>query len=789
MFMDSTKKFNFKGILIAFLCLLLAASFFTKGLYNDDLFIIFMLFITPLFLLFLFEQYKTGQGSFFSHNLDWAMLALLMAFSLSLINAVEIRSAIIGLMRFTACVFIFWMCYRASLQHSGYKAVLYSFHLTGVIMVIFAVLAYCGIVPYHSVVVDRLTGNFDYPNTFGAFAGIIFLLGWGLVLSTQNKVARTFVSGGNALLLLAILGSLSRGAWMLFPVAVITYFILIKREHRLNALLALIIAAIPGVLNAILLLSSGPKTLSFFYLILCLVLAAGLQLTVDRINLTGKINSIPKKLLLAVAGVFLVLVLCSVLLVPSVKTTLQGSLGRLANISLQDKNVQYRIEFSHDALKIVRDHPLVGVGSGGWNVVYHQYAKHLYWTDKPHNYFLQTWAENGTIGFLALIAIWLFFCQLLWKHRKRKDDDESALFWGAAVACFYLGSHSLIDFDMSYGAIAFLLFGLIGALKGRADINANELVSMASTHSEKEKKKRKQKQDQMSLWKGKVIPGMTIASVVAFALFVYAACLITARINYLKALDIIDQNPTQGIVYLNKAIEFDSLNAYYWNTAASFYVAVFKATHNVAFLNLAIADCKNAEKLCPYTIPVLNDINKCYDQLGEYDLCIGVADKLTRINPWDPNGYCSLANTQVMGGLSSMIKKQQVKQADEYWLAATKVIDRVPADIEVPPIGLNYTTGEALLLLGKKDEGELYLQKMLIASTEDTRPMYIEQVDTFRKNARLWLIASFENSGNIDEAKILMDQISSADQAEAKIHVDRYKSYISTAASLRAKNR
>ncbi|MEN6460594.1 MAG: O-antigen ligase family protein [Syntrophomonas sp.] len=732
----------------------------------------------------MYKQYKDRDGYFFAHKLDWAMLALLIAYAFSLINAVDIHAAIMGLMRFAACVLAFWICYRAALEDSGYKALIYSLYLTGVAMALFAVLVYCAITPYQNVDLYRLSGTFEYANTVGVYAGVIFLLGWGLALTVQNRITRIGIAGSNAVLLLVLAGSLSRGAFLLFPIAVIVYFITVKREQRLQALMALIIAAIPGILGANLLLSSGPKPISCIYLLLTFLLAVcmhwGIEYFINRIN----INFSLKKLSIGIASGVLILVLSGVLFLPIIKSGIPGgSLSRLTSISLQEHNLQLRIMFSHDAFEIVKDHPIIGIGSGGWNALYHQYARQLYWSDNTHNYFLQTWVETGTIGLLALLAIWLVFCQLLWKHRRRGDDNESASFWGAAVACFYLGAHSIIDLNMAFSAIAFLLFGLMGALKGRAEKAIDEPIPTASANSRKNKKGPKHVREKRSQWKSKVIPGMTLASISAFVLFIYAACLVTASVNYQKVTKIMNQNPNQGIVYLNQAIQFDSLNADYWSTAASYYVALFRATNCLQDFNLAIADCKKAEELSPYAIPILNNINKSYEELGEYDKCIEVADKLTRINPWDPNGYASLANFQFMGGISSMIKQQQLQQADQYWLAATQTADRVPANITVSPVGLNCTSGQALLLLGRKDEGELFLRKMLTVPKG-----YSEQVDFFRKNARLWLIASLENSGNLDEAGKLMQDIPQADRAGAKTTVNTFKSYINTAASLRAKN-
>lgn len=70
-------------------------------------------------------------------------------------------------------------------------------------------------------------------------------------------------------------------------------------------------------------------------------------------------------------------------------------------------SVSQRLEFYNNTLHIIRDHPVTGVGTGGFRA---EYAKQVAGTDmtathNPHNEYLKVTAELGIAGLAALIAI------------------------------------------------------------------------------------------------------------------------------------------------------------------------------------------------------------------------------------------------------------------------------------------------------------------------------------------------------------------------------------------------
>ncbi len=69
--------------------------------------------------------------------------------------------------------------------------------------------------------------------------------------------------------------------------------------------------------------------------------------------------------------------------------------------------VGLRLDFYETSLRIIRRHPLIGVGTGGFVGAYaHEAARfHMETTHNPHNQFLLVMIETGLPGLVALIAL------------------------------------------------------------------------------------------------------------------------------------------------------------------------------------------------------------------------------------------------------------------------------------------------------------------------------------------------------------------------------------------------
>ena len=127
--------------------------------------------------------------------------------------------------------------------------------------------------------------------------------------------------------------------------------------------------------------------------------------------------------------------------------------------------------------RMFADHPWLGVGIGNYGTAYGDYAlPHWYLPlGHAHNAFINFLAEVGVIGFAAFIFFWLGIAWLAGRAAASGDGYAAALGIGILGAWAYLSVHSLFDnlFVQHMQLQLALLLGILFALTGDAAGAAN----------------------------------------------------------------------------------------------------------------------------------------------------------------------------------------------------------------------------------------------------------------------------------------------------------------------------
>ena len=134
---------------------------------------------------------------------------------------------------------------------------------------------------------------------------------------------------------------------------------------------------------------------------------------------------------------------------------------RLAEVahlrSRPEVSITSRIAASWDALRMFKDHPLIGTGAGSFEAVYPQYQSNptdLRW-DHAHNDYAEALAETGLLGGVIIAAALILFFRLAFRDlRERLQHRNSRLGIGAALGCCGMLVHSLVDFNLHIPANA-----------------------------------------------------------------------------------------------------------------------------------------------------------------------------------------------------------------------------------------------------------------------------------------------------------------------------------------------
>jgi O-antigen ligase len=148
----------------------------------------------------------------------------------------------------------------------------------------------------------------------------------------------------------------------------------------------------------------------------------------------------------------------------------QGLRGR----HVDDSAIRGRLSEVRSALMMVGDHPLLGVGSGNYEIHYPQYARVIGLDGRreergAHSLYLEVAAENGTLGLAVFGGMLAFALSGLQRTRKafaragETDFLHLTTAIGIAFVGFLIGS---VFLHLSYPRFFWLLAGIAMAVRG-----------------------------------------------------------------------------------------------------------------------------------------------------------------------------------------------------------------------------------------------------------------------------------------------------------------------------------
>jgi len=144
-----------------------------------------------------------------------------------------------------------------------------------------------------------------------------------------------------------------------------------------------------------------------------------------------------------------------------------------------------RFTMAADSMRMLRSSLISGVGAGAYEVAYPRYQS---WVtdsvvDHAHNDYAELLAETGLAGGLLLLAfLCMFFCQALYKLRRRLVDAEGWMRTAAAIACCGLFIHSFTDFNLHIPANA-AWFSAAAGLVAAVPVFGTDSHSAGAMHS------------------------------------------------------------------------------------------------------------------------------------------------------------------------------------------------------------------------------------------------------------------------------------------------------------------
>jgi putative inorganic carbon (hco3(-)) transporter len=155
-----------------------------------------------------------------------------------------------------------------------------------------------------------------------------------------------------------------------------------------------------------------------------------------------------------------VLLICALLTVATMGVIWVGGERVVSNLSTVTEELKpeddlarwntRRIDIWRATWRMIKDHPIAGVGFGGYFTAIPRYhdASGAYTPQQAHNDYLEILASGGVIGFGIFIWFMIVFVKRLRKRMREADYFRRAACFGALTGLFGVAVHSIFDFGL-----------------------------------------------------------------------------------------------------------------------------------------------------------------------------------------------------------------------------------------------------------------------------------------------------------------------------------------------------
>ncbi|MGQ9533559.1 MAG: O-antigen ligase family protein, partial [Desulfotomaculales bacterium] len=461
---------NLSPLILALLAVLLVLAPLGRGLFFSPELLLANAAAGALALLVALDVAARGAGERLSW-VDAGPVALVVAYAASTLMAVHIRPAVGALLTYLMYGTVYWAAARLSAREVHARAVLAACHAGVVATALVGALAAAGLLPVPGAWDGRsLMSTLQYKNAFAAYLATGCVAGMGLAVRA-GSLGRVMLASANALLVVLLFATQSRGGWVIFPLGLALLFWWVPAAYRYRALFHAVLfvtaglVAVRPVYGA---LTGGAGTRALVWLAAAAAAAGLAQLLYEGLAAWLNRPEVPDatRRLMARGGAAYVLAVALAYTTYAVGTapTVAAAVlpapvaARMATIGGEDVSFQARLLFTADALRVALDRPWLGGGGGAWNALYHQYQSSVYWTTEVHNHLAQVWVEAGIVGLLGFLGLVAGLVVAGRRAVARLPRDAAALTATAGAAAATLFLHSVLDFDLSLAALGVVLF-------------------------------------------------------------------------------------------------------------------------------------------------------------------------------------------------------------------------------------------------------------------------------------------------------------------------------------------
>lgn len=633
---------------------------FNRGLFFDDEFFYATAFLALVFGGFWLSRKLTDQAAIVPDPISLSTWGLFGAYLISLTVAINLRGAIGEIIRWGTYLLVFYLVAYGTRTRKDIDFYLKVLYVTGIAVALAGLGTAFGTFNFKGAFepeTGRILSTLQYANSLAVYLNTILIIGLFLASRSNNKIWNPLYGAGNYIIFLTFIGTQSRGGWLVFPLVLAIFILGQPGTRRIMALGNVLLAMLSSFLVSakVLNFAQGQNLgTNWLWLLAGAVIAGVLQLGMlavsEKLGTMEFLRNSKRGLVIGAVIVLLIAIGGGLLVTQKPELLPEKFVSRVKNINFEQHSVQERFYFYKDAAKIIREYPLLGTGGKGWEATYQKYQSYLYLSNQVHSHFLQVWVESGILGFGFFLAIWAAFIITLFKARKAAEaaEDKSRII-AIGVAALTLGLHSLIDFNLSLGAISLVLWCLFGL--GRAA----QIIEGSS--------------------QAKSVPRNVLGNTVNIGAVILAGVLLVASISLATALKhgnaaVEDlqrrQDITAAQTELESAKTYDPFQATYVADYAQILLIIGEQKKDPEMLKQAFEQVAKAKSLNPGNPKVRMLKSRIQLAMGQIDEGVREVEESLAMGPWIQGYYDNLSDIYFQVGQFYFSNGDQ-KKAKEYF--------------------------------------------------------------------------------------------------------------------------
>ena len=676
-------------LIMCFVTVFMFVAPFYKGLFNGGeysferpIYIVLAWSAGALFIvaLYLFNHWKLNNHK---DVVALAIWLIPLCYLIPMFNAASYHLAMNELYIHIVYALFFLIGAYFSRNMLGAAVLQYGLIGSGYMLVIHGLLNWFGNVHYtHAVLENRLSGVFQYPNSYAAY--LIGILVACLIISGKSKKWYTIIP--NAFMLVpitvSILFTLSRGAMVIFPIAVLVYLLFIPWRRQLFELLYLVIAGVSSLaiynkLTSIQLQLSqkyvGSVSLKGWTILIILSLCVAVIVYIIQkfIAIPLYLNFSTNKLFKS-SNAIIPLSFATVAIFGAYlffgNNTLSDNLPdgikqRIESLNSEDSSIASRGVFYKDSIKIANDYPFFGAGGGAWASLYDKYKSYPYSSRQTHNVISQVLVDTGIIG-LAIFTLLIGYC---WYLFVRYAIRQSSTDWNENWLIFPLFGlilllHSVIDFDMSFVYLSSLVFLSLGMM---VSVSVPEIKKQTARNSK------------TLVWGLKGYP--VAITVIVVILFVNSMQAVRANTLFVRANDVAraTHNYNEIIKPLDAAIKLQPNHSEYVLFKTNMLIQLYEQYKQEQYINEAATLLQGLQRTDPYNRRMIEEQYSLFIAKGEYDNALDWAQSKLDHFPWDINLYEKVITLNFDLGKQAEVQGATANKIWAYWNHALESLDQL----------------------------------------------------------------------------------------------------------------